>query len=88
MPVQLKAQPTVTDSLVISKPVEIAEKRTVGSGINRINLIDTAKSSLSEKGKLQTVEQSSKRKRFGVNGTLYISYGIELLITVLVIILL
>lgn len=89
IPIQLKAQPTViSDSLALSKPVERAENRSVRSGMKSINIIDTIKSGLSEKEKLQTEEQTSKRQRRGVKGTMYISYGIELLITVLVIILL
>jgi hypothetical protein len=89
IPFQLNAQPTIiSDSLDVSKPVEHAENRSVRLGIKRINMMDTTKFSLFEKEKLQTEEQSSKRHRHVMNGTLYISYGIELLITMLVIILL
>jgi hypothetical protein len=50
--------------------------------------MERSESKLSEKEKLQTEEQGSRHHSHGINGTLYISYGIELLITLLVIILL
>jgi hypothetical protein len=89
IPVRLIAQPTViSDSLVALKPFERSENRSIGLGLKRINMTDTTRSGLSEKEKQKTEGQTSKRSRNGINGTLYISFGIELVITLLVIILL
>ena len=89
IPFQLKADTTFyTDSLVVSRPFEHREKRSERDITKKNIMMDTSKSRLFEKARLQLNDPDSKKHRDEMKGTLYVSYGIEFLITLLVIILL
>jgi hypothetical protein len=89
LPLQLGGATIVkTDSLLVSKPFQYTEIKHIRLKTIKIYEIDRSKSNLSAKENLQPEENSYRQHRREINGTLYVSYGIELLITVLVIILL
>jgi hypothetical protein len=77
-----------TDSLLVSRPFQYIEYKTAGLKTIKIYAIDMSKHSSAQKGKMQIEEQGPGNHGNNMNGTVYVSYGIGLIITLIVIILL
>ena len=77
-----------TDSLLVIKPFQYTENKPVGLKTIMLYPNEKSKPGLSEKRISQAEENGIRHDRNDNKGTLYISYGIELIITLLVIVLL
>jgi hypothetical protein len=89
LPLQRVGATTVkTDSLLVTKPFQYTENKPVRLKTIMLYPIEKSTPGLSEKGISQAEENGIRHRRNDIKGTLYISYGIELIITLLVIVLL
>ena len=88
LPLQLNAAtPAKPSTLVVPKPAESAEVKTLELRLNEINAMDKSKMKTAEKRSLRKEVKSINHKMHDISGGVYLSAGAVILIVILLVVL-